>query len=705
MKKIYFFVLLLSFSQLSAQPWYWINPANGHHHLNDISFISPGNGIAVADNGVILHYNDNIWTQAESTVSVNLNAVYYLSPTLAWAVGNNGTILKFNGSDWVQQESPVNVTLNGVCFTDENHGWAVGNTVLFFDGNSWQVQAEASGLKTVSFATPDEGWAAGTWGAIKHYLNGEWMNDVSMDSYDFSGICMTSQNTVFLNGNTIDGNGVFFENTGSGWQSVNSGGVNAGISFADQQHGYGIQNFIAFNTDIYPTVYKYSTGSWSKEFSAKRDRQLTSVEAISENEAYISDTTGFIYHGLDGNWGVSNGFTADSILDISFTRANNGYFACGTDGIWHYDAGNWTNVLKVPGFRFNEVKFIDENYGFAAAYKLSEFPWPYEDEVKVFRFMNGNWVEEIIPITEGILEPATSIGISFWNTLGVTSYNMIYSMSEGVWDTTFLAMNDSITELRFMDPFPINQNAQGALPEMEEAWLSIKRMEGDVKGAIYFNDYTSDTWNVSYETASGAFNDLCVADYMNIYAVGDNGLIAHFDGQNWSEFEPVTSEDLLSVYINDGNEGWAVGKNGTLLKYNGLSWSVVQRNTWNDLFKVCFYQGFGLIGGENGTLISTLEEMPVSLQKHELQFASGVLNIYPNPASDLVFLEIEGTAGDHLMISIYDNTGRLVFSGDHSVAGSAKQIIPVSLKGLKAGLYLVKMNSSNQVITGKLIIR
>lgn len=705
MRKIYIFLMLISFSQLSAQPWHWINPTTGHHHVNDLSFAAPGMGIAVADDGVILHFNDSIWTQAESPVSNNLNAVYYLSPTLAWAVGNNGTILKFNGSVWFQQESPVNVILNDVCFTDETHGWAVGNTILFYDGNSWEVQEIASGLKTVSFATPEEGWAAGSWGALKHYLNGEWVNDGSLNDFDFTGICMTNQNSVLLNGYTIEGDGVFFENTGSGWQSAYSGGVNAGISFADQQHGYGIQNFIAFNLDIYPSVYKFSAGNWSKEFSAKKDRQLTSVEAISENEAYISDSTGFIYHGLEGNWGTSNGFTSDSILDIDFVRANNGYFACGADGIWHYNAGTWANELKLPGFRFNEVRFIDENYGWASAYRKTGNIPPYAEEVKVFNCNSGIWSEETIPVFDGLWEPATSLDISYWGTTGITSYNMLYSKTDGVWDTTFLSMSDSITEFRFMDPLPIKQSLQDALPEMEEAWMSIKRLDGEMKGAIYFNDFSGDTWNVSYETATGAFNDLCVADYMIVYAVGDNGLIAHFNGQNWTEFAPVTNEDLLSVYINEENIGWACGRNGTLLRYNGMAWSVVQSNTWNDLYKVSFYQNFGLMGGKNGTLLSTQAQMPVGVQGPANPEHNSVLLVYPNPSADNALIEFNNPWGSTSEIMVFDITGRLLLS--ERIAGNIprKQTISLNTQNMNNGIYLVKINSGNQTIQGKLLIQ
>ncbi|MHC1775434.1 MAG: T9SS type A sorting domain-containing protein [Lentimicrobium sp.] len=704
MKNLYTFLFLISFFQIQAQTWHWINPTNGHHHLNDIAFITPGNGIAVADNGVILHYNDSIWTQAESTVSENLNAVYYLSPTLAWAVGNNGTILKFNGSGWVQQESPVTVTLNDVCFTDETHGWAVGNTILFYDGNTWQVQAEASGLKSVSFATPQEGWAAGSWGALKHYLNGEWVNDNSLNVYDFTGICMTSQNTARLIGNTMENDGVFFENTGSGWQSQNSGSVNAGISFTDHQNGFGLFKTGPPLYGPYPSVYRYYNGDWIKEFSAGMMNTLNSVEAISSSEAFVSDNVGFIYHGLEGNWNVSNGFTADSILDIDFTRANNGYFACGSDGIWHYEAGKWTNELKVEGFSFNEVTTTGDQEVWASACRKLELPAPYNYEVKLFSCFNGIWIEETIQGVD-VYMPVSDIDIASYD-IGISSYNILYTRTQDAWTSLVLPFSDSITSFKFMQDIPIAD--RGTDPGYIEvaAWMCIKRSESDVKGVIYYNDFSQEEWTVSYETTNGGFNDLSVSGNYEryVYAVGDNGLIAYFDGGTWSEFEPVTSEDLLSVCIYNNNEGWACGRNGTLLKYNGMGWSVVQSNTMNDLFRVTIAETMvDLVGGKNGTLLCTQPELPVGNSYSTIDNTKDVLTIFPNPAQDNALVQFDANEVTPAELRITDMTGRLVFEQSITLTGAGIQTIPVKLQNLRNGIYLLKVISGGQILTGKIL--
>jgi Transglycosylase SLT domain len=61
------------------------------------------------------------------------------------------------------------------------------------------------------------------------------------------------------------------------------------------------------------------------------------------------------------------------------------------------------------------------------------------------------------------------------------------------------------------------------------------------------------------------------------FAVGQFGLILHWNGTAWSE-DPqsisLTQSQLNAVaFAPSGQEGWAVGSNGTILHYDGQSWS------------------------------------------------------------------------------------------------------------------------------------
>jgi hypothetical protein len=61
------------------------------------------------------------------------------------------------------------------------------------------------------------------------------------------------------------------------------------------------------------------------------------------------------------------------------------------------------------------------------------------------------------------------------------------------------------------------------------------------------------------------------------FAVGQFGVILHWDGTAWSE-DPqsisLTTSQLNGVAFAPSGEGWAVGANGTILHYDGSGWSI-----------------------------------------------------------------------------------------------------------------------------------
>lgn len=131
MKRITLFLALVSVSfACMAQSWNWINPTTGMQQINDISFVSSEERVAMGDYGTILHYQNGEWMVVESPVTTALNAVEFVSPNLAWAVGNDGVILRYDGNNWIQTSSPTAGTLNDLCCVDENHCWAVAASSL-----------------------------------------------------------------------------------------------------------------------------------------------------------------------------------------------------------------------------------------------------------------------------------------------------------------------------------------------------------------------------------------------------------------------------------------------------------------------------------------------------------------------------------------------------------------------------------------------
>ena len=60
----------------------------------------------------------------------------------------------------------------------------------------------------------------------------------------------------------------------------------------------------------------------------------------------------------------------------------------------------------------------------------------------------------------------------------------------------------------------------------------------------------------------------------DIFAVGYNGFILHYDGLTWSAMESGTTTWLYGVWGNSRNNVFAVGDDGTILHYEGNTCSV-----------------------------------------------------------------------------------------------------------------------------------
>jgi hypothetical protein len=59
----------------------------------------------------------------------------------------------------------------------------------------------------------------------------------------------------------------------------------------------------------------------------------------------------------------------------------------------------------------------------------------------------------------------------------------------------------------------------------------------------------------------------------DIWAVGSEGCVVHFDGKTWRQQPSITARNLTAVAGTASNDVWAVGAEGVTLHFDGHNWS------------------------------------------------------------------------------------------------------------------------------------
>ena len=77
--------------------------------------------------------------------------------------------------------------------------------------------------------------------------------------------------------------------------------------------------------------------------------------------------------------------------------------------------------------------------------------------------------------------------------------------------------------------------------------------------------------------------------------------------------------------------------------------------------------------------------------------------IYPNPSSDVVYLESSKDSGNNYVVEIYDNLGRLVLKTDNKIL--QLDILPINVEALKTSIYNVAVKYDNGDVWNTTLIK
>lgn len=95
------------------------------------------------------------------------------------------------------------------------------------------------------------------------------------------------------------------------------------------------------------------------------------------------------------------------------------------------------------------------------------------------------------------------------------------------------------------------------------------------------------TWTSQESPVSESLHGVSGSAANDVWAVGKDGTVVHYDGSDWNEVEESpTSQTLWSVWAASGTAIYAVGNGGEAWRYDGSNWSSLPTGVTNNLYHV-----------------------------------------------------------------------------------------------------------------------
>lgn len=233
--------------------------------------------------------------------------------------------------------------------------------------------------------------------------------------------------------------------------------------------------------------------------------------------------------------------------------------------------------------------------------------------------------------------------------------------------------------------------------------------------------------------------DACVLEF-DCVPTGDTLLFNFsFGSEEYSEFVNASFNDVFAIFLSGpgitGTINTAALPNGTPVSIDNVnagSNSSYFYDNENPVGQFCSYDGFttNLTAFAEVTPSSTYHFKVAIADVGDRQFDSGVfleafsfrsvmavptsiaeiqdenkLKVYPNPSTDQVQLNYELNAPSTVYVSIYDVTGKMVYSEDYGTQTNGVYSQKVDVNTLDAGSYTVILTTSQGNSVRKLIIQ
>jgi len=413
---------------------------------------------------------------------------------------------------------------------------------------------------------------------------------------------------------------------------------------------------------------------------------------------------------LTAQWYPQASGTSEDLHDIAFCDSLTGW-AVGSRGvILNTDDGGetWAKQIIDTASFLQDVFFADSIHGWVVGYKQSSPPWFKYGYIYSTSDGGINW-EELSNDTLPFLIPVLK-EVCFLDTLNGWGAGGIHYTSDGgeTWENNFIPPL-STRSIYFTDSL--------------NGWVVGGEMNGSTSYITSYILHTTDggdTWEYQVDLFSKhtyLLHSICFSDTLNGWAAGgwfwQGGIILQTSngGNNWDTLYcgNVSTGVLKSICFSDPLNGWAVGgayfnsERGIIVHMinGGDVWAIQTTRTYEELNDVCFSdQNNGWIVGDNGTILHNGPIVHIREDENSLQ--QNHINIFPNPFSTSTTIAFELTQPGKVELKIYNQLGELIEVIQKSTQ-PGKQKLTWDAKDLPSGIYFIRIQVGNELITRKMI--
>ncbi len=199
---------------------------------------------------------------------------------------------------------------------------------------------------------------------------------------------------------------------------------------------------------------------------------------------------------------------------------------------------------------------------------------------------------------------------------------------------------------------------------------------------------------------------------VNYYSFQTNDIALTGAGHDWqAEPDPVPAADMVYDHVGREMVGGFTGAAGSLPatiasgETHTYTFTYTVPADWNE---ANMHLIATLHDNQNSTVGQIMNglggDMPQITTSNDNLLPSNTVNVFPNPTSDLAYVQVDLEEAADVTIEIYNNLGQVVSSRNLGQL-NGNMVVPVNASAFSAGMYNVHVTAGDKYITKKLVIK